>query len=199
MKKNVFNVLLLALVFAFASCDTKKNQDDSKEIAEDQNDKKLEDSDTKKDAEFAVDAADGGLYEVQMGTLALTKAGSPDVKKFGQMMVDDHSKANTELKGLATQKNITIPDVMSEDCQKKYYDLDKKDKKDFDKEYIDQMIKDHKDDIDKFEKEANNGNDNDVKSWAAGKLTTLRHHLEEAQRIQDALKNNKKNNSTSRK
>jgi putative membrane protein len=199
MKKNIFNILLLALLFAFASCDTKKNQDDSKEIAEDQNDKKLEDSDTKKDAEFAVDAADGGLYEVQMGTLALTKASSPDVKKFGQMMVDDHSKANTELKGLATQKNITIPDVMSEDCQKKYYDLDKKDKKDFDKEYIDQMVKDHKDDIDKFEKEADKGNDTDVKSWAAGKLATLRHHLEEAQRIQDALKNNKNNNSTSKK
>jgi putative membrane protein len=199
MKKNIFNILLLALVFAFASCDTKKNQDDSKEIAEDQNDKKLEDSDTKKDAEFAVDAADGGLYEVQMGTLALTKASSPDVKKFGQMMVDDHSKANTELKGLAAQKSITIPDVMSEDCQKKYYDLDKKDKKDFDKEYIDQMVKDHKDDIDKFEKEADKGNDNDVKSWAAGKLATLRHHLEEAQRIQDALKNNKSNNSTSKK
>src|SRR3954470_9759205 len=100
MKKNIFNILLLALVVAFTSCDSKKNQDDSKEIAEDQNDKKLEDSDTKKDAEFAVDAADGGLYEVQMGTLALTKATSPEVKKFGQMMVDDHSKANTELKGL---------------------------------------------------------------------------------------------------
>jgi putative membrane protein len=189
MKKNMVNLLILVLLVILASCESKKNED-SKDLAEDQNEANLDDSDKKRDAEFAVEVADGGIYEVQLSTLALTKATSSRVKEFAKMMVDDHGKANTELKALAGQKNIILPDVMSEKCQKKYYDLDQKTKgEEFDKEYISQMIKDHKDDIDKFEKEADKGNDAEVKSWAAGKLATLRHHLEEAERIQDDLKN----------
>jgi putative membrane protein len=191
MKKNLVNLLFLAFAVFFASCEGKKN-DDSKELAKDQNEENLEDSDEKKDADFAVNAADGGLYEVQLATLALTKATSSRVKQFAQMMVDDHSKANAELKSLASQKNIVLPDVMSEKCQKKYYDLDqKKQGNEFDREYIDQMVKDHKEDIDVFEKEADKGNDGEVKSWASGKIATLRHHLEEAERIKEDLKSKK--------
>jgi putative membrane protein len=189
MKKNILHLLTLVLLVVFASCESKKAED-SKDLAEEQNEENLDDSDKKRDAAFAVEVADGGIYEVQLSTLALNKATSSRVKEFAQMMVDDHGKANTELKALAAQKNIILPDVMSEKCQKKYYDLDQKNKgEEFDKEYISLMIKDHKDDIDKFEKEADKGNDTEVKSWAAGKLATLRHHLEEAERIQDDLKN----------
>jgi putative membrane protein len=187
MKKNIINVLLIGFVLVFASCETKRNED-SKDAAEDKNEK-LADTDLKKDSEFAVEAADGGLFEVQLATLVLTKATAPQVKQFAQMMVDDHTKANSELKTLAGQKSIALPDVMSEKCQRKYYDLDQKKGSDFDKEYIDLMVKDHKDDIDKFEKEAEKGNDAEIKSWASGKLATLRHHLTEAERIQDELKN----------
>lgn len=197
MKKSIFNILLASLVIFSISCSTKK---DSTEVAEDQNKENLDSTnnkDEKKDADFAVKAADGGMYEVQLGTLAVSKASHADVKKFAQMMVDDHTKANSELKSLASTKSIVLPDVISEKCQKKYYDLDEKSKdakkaKDFDKDYIDQMVSDHKDDIDEFQKEADNGNDPEIKSWAAGKLATLRHHLEEAQRIQDVLKKTKK-------
>ena len=189
MKKSIFSILLSTVLIAFISCDSKKND---AEVAEEQNEEKLEDSNKEKDAEFAVEVADGGLLEVQLGTLAASKATAPQVKQFAQMMVDDHKKASNELKALAQGKSITLPDVMSEKCQKKYYDLDQKEKGyDFDKEYIDLMVKDHKDDIDKFEKEADKGNDADMKSWAAGKLATLRHHLEEAERIQENLKDNK--------
>jgi putative membrane protein len=187
MKRNIAPILLLALIIFISSCESKRNED-STEAAEEQNDEKLEGSDLKKDSEFAVEAADGGLYEVQLATLAKTKATSPQVKQFAQMMIDDHTKANSELKSLASTKGIALPDVMCEKCQKRYYDLDQKKGADFDKEYIDMMVKDHKDDIDKFEKEADKGNDGEIKTWASGKLTTLRHHGEEAERIQNALK-----------
>lgn len=187
MKRNIVPMLLLALIVFISSCESKRNED-SAEAAEEQNDEKLEDSDLKKDSEFAVEATDGGLYEVQLATLATTKAVSPQVKQFAKMMIDDHSKANNELKSLAGTKGIALPDVMCEKCQKKYYDLDQKNGADFDKEYIDMMVKDHKDDIDKFEKEADKGNDGEIKTWASGKLATLRHHGEEAERIQKALK-----------
>lgn len=186
MKKNVLTLFMLALVVFLTSCDSKKN-DDSKEVAEDQNEAKHDDDGLKKDSDRAVDIADAGLYEVQLATLATTKAKSADVKKFAQMMVDDHTTANKELKDWASRKGVTLPDVMSEDKQKKYYDLDR-DAKDFDKEFMEEMVDDHKKDIDKFEKLADDANDADLKSWASGKLGTLRHHLEEAERIHDALK-----------
>jgi putative membrane protein len=189
MKKLIRNMMVAAaLVLGFESCDTKK-ADDSKEVAEEQNKDNIEDKDVKKDSDFAVEVMDGGLLEVQASNLALTKGTSPEVKKYAQMMVDDHTKSSSELKSVAASKNITLPDVMSEKCQKKFYDLDQKEKgEDFDKEYIDLMVKDHKDMIDKFEDQAEDGNDAELKTWASGKLEVLRHHLNEAQRIQDALK-----------
>lgn len=188
MKKTIFQILLLTFAIAFVSCESKKT-DDSAEVAEDQNDAKHDDSDLEKDSKRAVEIADGGLYEVQLATMALTKAKSPEVKKFAQMMVDDHTKANNELKAWASKKGVSLPDVMSEEKQKKYYELERdEDASDFDEEYMDEMVEDHKKDINKFEDIAEDGNDTDLKSWAADKLSTLRHHLAEAERIHDAVK-----------
>jgi putative membrane protein len=105
------------------------------------------------------------------------------------MMVDDHTKANNELKAWASKKGVTLPDVMSEEKQKKYYDLERdEDASDFDEEYMDEMVEDHKKDIKKFEDIAEDGNDADLKAWAAEKLPTLRHHLAEAERIHKTVK-----------
>lgn len=192
MKKNIFQIALLSLAIAFASCEGKKTED-STDAAKDQNEAKHEDSDLEKDSKRAVEIADGGLYEVQLATMALTKAKSPEVKKFAQMMVDDHTKANNELKAWAGKKGVTLPDVMSEEKQKKYYELESdKDVAKFDEKYMDEMVEDHKKDIDKFEDIADDGKDAELKSWAAEKLSTLRHHLTEAERIHDTVKKNSK-------
>jgi putative membrane protein len=61
------------------------------------------------DRKFIMDAAHGGMMEVKLGQMAVDKATNPDVKQFGQRMVDDHSKANSELMALASQKGITLP------------------------------------------------------------------------------------------
>ena len=130
--------------------------------------------------------------EVELGRLAATKATSPEVKKFAQMMVDDHSKANDELKALAQQKNISLPASLSEEKQKKLTDFNEKKAEDFDKDYIDFMVEDHEDDIEEFEEQAKNGKDAELKTWASGKVATLRHHLEMAKSTQEILKNQKK-------
>jgi putative membrane protein len=61
------------------------------------------------DRKFVMEAAHGGMMEVHLGRMAADKATNPDVKAFGQRMVDDHSKANSELMALASQKGITLP------------------------------------------------------------------------------------------
>jgi Predicted outer membrane protein len=61
------------------------------------------------DRKFIMEAAHGGMMEVKLGHLAADKATNADVKQFGQRMVDDHSKANSELMALASQKGVTLP------------------------------------------------------------------------------------------
>ncbi len=191
MKRSILWFVMSATMLAWTSCgDTRK---DSTEMAEDQNEETVSNK-AEDDAEFAVEAADGGMLEVELGTLAVSKASSPEVKKFGQMMVDDHTKANNELKALAQQKNITLPTVMGNEHQRKVEDLRGKTGADFDRDYMDLMVRDHRDDIDEFEDEAQDGNDPELKSWASSKVAALRHHLQEAERIQKLVKDNSNTN-----
>lgn len=187
MKKITIGSLALAVMMAFSACNTNKTEDTA-EVAEEQNEQKLDDTNLEDDSEFAVAAADGGMMEVQLGELAKTNAASAEVKKFGETMATDHGKANDELKALAQQKNITLPMALSDEKKKKYDDLAAKKGADFDKAYISFMVDDHKEDISEFEEASKDAKDPDVKSWAAGKLPTLKHHLEMAQKMKDAQK-----------
>ncbi len=125
------------------------------------------------------------MLEVQLAQLALTKATSPKVKAYAQSIIDDHTKANEELKSLAQSKNISLPTTLSEKNQKEYNDLAEKSGTDFDEAYSEFMVKDHKEDVNKFKKAAENAEDGDIKSWAAGKVPVLEQHLSMAESLED--------------
>jgi len=182
--KNILFLIVSFCLFTFASC-TKNTKDDSKEVAEDQNENKFENAALEDGSEFAVSAADAGMMEVELATLALSKASSTKVKEFAQTMLDDHTKANEELKALALKKNITLPTTLSDKHQKKYNEMSEKTGSDFDKEYCDLMVKDHKDVVDMFKKAGDNAKDPDLKAWASEKLPTLEHHLTMAERMKE--------------
>ena len=140
------------------------------------------------DAKFAVEAADGGMAEVELGALAQQKATNTQVKDFGAMMTTDHSKANSELKALAQKLNITLPTALSEEQQKIKADLSKKSGAEFDKAYVSDMVDDHKKDIEKFEDAAKNVKNDELKAFAVKTLPTLKMHLAAIQKIHDSLK-----------
>lgn len=128
------------------------------------------------DKDFAMKAAMGGMAEVQLGQLATQKASSEDVKQFGQRMVDDHSKANEELKTWASGKGVTLPSE-PDSKQKAMMDrLSKLSGAEFDREYMKAMVKDHKEDISLFERQAKSGREMELKSFAEKTLPTLREH-----------------------
>gem|GEM_PF-89549 len=142
----------------------------------------------KESSDFAVKAADGGMLEVRLGKLAQDKAVNPRVKEFGAMMVRDHSKANDELKTIAGNKNITLPDSVGNDFQEHIRDMEKLSGKDFDKHYMDMMVNDHKNDIDMFEKASNNLTDPELKTFASNTLPVLRTHQDSAKAVYEAIK-----------
>jgi len=151
-------------------------------------------SSTKMDDSFAKKAAEGGLTEVELGQLATQKASDPAVKAFGQRMVDDHTKANDQLKTIAAQENIQLPTEPNAKDQAEKARLAKLSGAAFDKAYINHMVMDHKKDIAEFKREANTGKDEQIKNFASQTLPTLQDHLKQAE---DAQKKVVANNASS--
>ena len=128
------------------------------------------------DKAFVKDAAKGGMMEVAMGRVAEKNASDSEVKNFGARMVNDHSKANEDLKAIAKEENVEWP---AENEASKWKS---------DKGYMDAMVKDHDKDLAEFEKEAKDGSDSKVKSFADKTAKTVREHLEMAKEIDAKLK-----------
>ncbi len=146
------------------------------------------------DHKFAMEAAMGGMMEVELGKLAASKGASDEVRQFGQKMVDDHSKANDELMQLASGKGMTLPAAPDAKHQAEMQKLSALSGEKFDKEYVKMMLKDHKKTVATFEKEANGGMDAELKAFAASTLPTLREHLQMIQRINDKMMMRKSGN-----
>jgi len=132
------------------------------------------------DSAFITEAVAGGLFEVEMGKVALQKASNEEVKKFAQRMVDDHSKAVDELMQLAAAKGMSVPKEMKKMHRDTIDKLSKSSGAAFDKGYMDEMVKDHVKDVAAFRKEAKEGKDPEVKAWASKTLPTLEDHLKMA-------------------
>ncbi|NML57025.1 DUF4142 domain-containing protein [Chryseobacterium cheonjiense] len=140
------------------------------------------------DKKFADAAATGGIMEVMLGQLAESNASSATVKSLGAMMVKDHGKANDELKKWASASGYTLPTALDAEKQKKYDDLKAKKGAEFDRMYADLMVTDHQKDIAEFKKQASDGSEASLKSFASSTLPTLEHHLMESEKAKKAVK-----------
>jgi putative membrane protein len=139
------------------------------------------------DEKFAMEAAVGGMEEVQLGQLAAQKGASDEVRQFGQKMVDDHSKANQDLMQVASGKGWTLPTALDAKHQADVQKLSALTGDAFDRAYVKMMVSDHKKDVGEFQKESARGMDADVKSFATRTLPTLQEHLQMIQRINDKM------------
>jgi putative membrane protein len=138
------------------------------------------------DRNFIMKAAEGGMAEVQLGQLASQNGSSDDVKKFGQRMVDDHTKANDQLKQIAQSKGVQVPADLSAKDKAMKDKLSKMTGAEFDRAYMKDMVQDHTKDVSEFRKASTSAKDPDVKSFASQTLPTLEDHLKEAKSIAPA-------------
>ncbi|RCH54233.1 DUF4142 domain-containing protein [Mucilaginibacter hurinus] len=196
MKKLTLITTMALAAFTFQACNNTGNKDtvetaDSVNAEMDTTTSAVEETGAgvaEFDAKFAVDAANGGMAEVALGNLAQQKASNAEVKKFAEMMVKDHTKANEELKALATAKNITLPAAPGDEQQKKAAELGEKAGAEFDKAYAEAMVKDHDKTVSMFEDAANNAVDADIKAFATKTLPVLKAHQQHAKALNDKLK-----------
>jgi putative membrane protein len=136
---------------------------------------------------FVTRASNDGLFEVQLGQLAQQKGSSQEVKNLGQMMVTDHQKANQQLQQLAQSKNIPVSTTPDQAVQGRLQKLQGLSGTEFDRAFLEQVVKDHRRDIAAFEKQSKHGTDADVKSFATNTLPTLRQHLQMAEQALAAM------------
>jgi len=130
------------------------------------------------DQDFIQAAAQGGMTEVKLGELAAQKGQRDDVKQFGQMMVKDHAAINDDLKSLATQKGVTLPDSLDAKHQDMVDKMAASTGSAFDDAYIAAMIKGHKKDAKAFKAESTATQDADIKSFLDKSIPVVEAHLQ---------------------
>ena len=134
-----------------------------------------------------MEAAMGGMAEVELGHRAIQTGQSDTVKQFGQRMVDDHSKANAELMTVATGKGITLPTEIDAKHRAAIAKMARLSGADFDRAYAKDMLSDHNKDVALFKKQAESGTDPDLKAFAAKTLPTLQEHQQMAEAMNSAM------------
>jgi len=139
------------------------------------------------DTKFAMEAAQGGMAEVQMAQVVLQKTNNQAVKAFAQRMVDDHTKLNDQMKQVASTQSMTLPTNVDPKDQAEMSKLSNMSEPQLDRAYIDYQVKDHEKDIKEFQKEANNGKDAQLKQLAQQALPILQSHLQMAKDTQSQL------------
>ena len=140
------------------------------------------------DRSFAAKVAMGSTNEVALSQLADSHASSDQVKSFAMMMVTDHQKLNAQLSDLAARKGIDISEAVAKGQKHGVESLEKKSGADFDKAYIKEMIKGHKETASVLKKEAADSKDSDLAQFATAALPTVLGHLQKAEEIESSMK-----------
>jgi putative membrane protein len=135
------------------------------------------------DQKFVMEAAMGGMAEVELGRLAAERGSSDGVKQFGQRMVDDHSRANSELMQLTSARGVNVPASLDAKHQSLMTKMTQLSGAAFDSAYAKEMVKDHQKDVSLFQKQAARGADGDLRAFAAKTLPTLQEHLRMAREL----------------
>lgn len=139
-----------------------------------------------KTEDFVKEVSMSDIFEIESSKLALQK-GSAATKAFAQQMIDAHEKTTSELKGLIDGGKVTAPAATGmSDAQKRSFDaLKDLSGKEFDDAYQDDQEDAHEDAVDVFKRYASEGDNADLKAWAAKTLPALEHHLKMAEDLDD--------------
>ena len=133
------------------------------------------------DVKFVKHEAAAGMAVVKTAELGVKKADSAEVKAFAEMLVTDHTKANEELKALATTKGVELSNVIDPKNAEAFQKLEKFSGVEFDKNFVADVISGHKKCISNFETASTDSKDVEVKAWANKMLPGLKAHLEKAE------------------
>jgi putative membrane protein len=135
------------------------------------------------DNNFFKDAAVGGQFEIQSSQLALQNSNDAGTKRFAQHMIDDHTMVANNLQTLAARKSVELPRQLDTKHQKLVDELNGLRGSEFDRQYAKDQVAAHEETIHSFQKEADHGEDRDIKDFASRNVGTLQSHLSMAKNL----------------
>ncbi|HZW64411.1 MAG TPA: DUF4142 domain-containing protein [Hanamia sp.] len=135
------------------------------------------------DKNFMMQVSLGNSAEVAAGTLASTTGEDAMIKSFGQMMVTDHTTAQSDLKAVGTTVGVDVKDSVDADHTALLQTLQGLSGRAFDSTYIINQIADHQKTVTDFQAELNSGSRSEVKAFANKYLPTIQMHLQKADSI----------------
>jgi putative membrane protein len=127
------------------------------------------------DKEFVKTAAMGGMAEVEFSKIAETSA-NPEVKRFAERMVQDHTAANTELTALATGLGLEVPNALDSQHERVHERLQREQGNAFDRQYMHVMVEDHNKVVKLFHQEVSSGRNAELKQFTQKTLPTIEEH-----------------------
>lgn len=134
---------------------------------------------------FVETASEKSLAEIANGRLALEKSQAADVRRFAQMMIDDHQAANAELTELSTQLGLPASDGTAMMDRVKKLILEYREGS-FDAAYANNQVLAHEQSIELFQEQADEADIPPLQAFAKKYLPRLQAHLEEAKKLQAA-------------
>lgn len=184
MKVSGIMMMAAALTMGLASCNNaSKNSVDNADSA---NAAKIDSGQVglnTNETEFMVKAANGGMTEIQLSKLVQANSKNQRIKDFANMIIQDHTSANSQLAALATNEKVTLPDSLSENSKDDVDKLSRKKGNDFAKDYMKMMVDDHQKTVDDFKDELNSVKNAQLQAWISNTLPTLQKHLDSAKAI----------------
>lgn len=177
---------IAALMFAAPAVAQQQNQGQQQQQQQAQSQQKQGQL-SQQDREFAKTAAAGGMLEVRLGEIAQEKAQNQQVKQFGQRMVEDHQQANDKLMTIVRDLKIDAPKNLPQDKQQTIQRFEGMEGQQFDKAYMQFMVEDHQKVIEAFNKEVEQGQNQELKSFAQNTLPTLEEHLNQAREVSQQI------------
>ncbi len=135
-----------------------------------------------KTEDFVTEAAASDMFEIESSKLAVERSRDPATKTFAQQMISDHTRTSEELKALVSGGKVkaTIPTAMSSSQQSMLEALTKLQGDDFTKQYHSDQEDAHEDAVDLFKRYGDEGDNAELKTWAAKTRPALEHHLQMA-------------------
>ena len=203
MKTTLLSAALVSGLLFASGC---SSNTDSKDVAENANDQKIEkmdsantsggamttagsEGDAKDVSDYMVTLANTGMSEYQMSQVAASRATNPAVKKFASKTVGTHAKDEEEMKAKAAKYNITLPTALSNDSQDMLNSLNKETKTmDFEKKYLDDMVDINEKAISKQKDLIEKTTNTDLKAYVQKMMDDDQKHLAEAKTLRSTMK-----------
>ena len=177
MRKLLFSILGILILFNALSC-----QDQHR--AKNYNDKTLADDDA---IHFIKNGIEGSLVEIKAAGIAKSRSSNPNIIRYANMMMADHTQVVKELKNIQADKLVDSRDSINEEHENALNALSSKSGIEFDKAYIEMMIEDHEKAIELFKGVSNNTSAT-IQNFVEEALPILQTHLDEAKKISESLK-----------